>query len=115
LSAIALRFSSELVRSIGTTFGPALLGVVSGAADLEAIDRREGYDYYQRLAKFIDESAARGARRSIPERLTQHDIAARIGCSREMVSRILRDLAAGGYISIDSKQITLIKKLPPNW
>jgi hypothetical protein len=32
-----------------------------------------------------------------------------------MVSRILRDLAAGGYISIDLKQITLIKKLPPNW
>jgi CRP/FNR family cyclic AMP-dependent transcriptional regulator len=53
--------------------------------------------------------------RSIPERLTQSDIAARIGGSREMVSRIVRDLSAGGYITIDAKRIHIHKKLPPNW
>jgi len=51
----------------------------------------------------------------VPERLTQHDIAARIGGSREMVSRIVKDLTAGGYISVDSKQITVHKKLPAHW
>jgi len=48
----------------------------------------------------------------VPERLTQHDIAARIGGSREMVNRIVKDLTAGGYISVDAKQITVHKKLP---
>ena len=54
-------------------------------------------------------------KRVVPERLTQHDIAARIGGSREMVSRIVKDLTAGGYISIEAKHITVHKKLPANW
>jgi CRP/FNR family cyclic AMP-dependent transcriptional regulator len=73
-------------------------------------------DVYGRLAKFVEESAAeQGGRRMIPERLTQADIAARIGGSREMVSRILGDLATGGYIEVEGKRIILLKKLPPHW
>src|SRR5947209_10973097 len=73
-------------------------------------------DVYGRFAKFIDENAIEqeGAR-VVPERLTQHDIAARIGGSREMRQRIVTDLTAGGYISVDAKQITVHKKLPPHW
>jgi len=51
----------------------------------------------------------------VPERLTQHDIAVRIGGSREMVSRIIKELAAGGYISIESKHVIVHKKLPAKW
>ncbi|SRR6266568_3965465 len=73
-------------------------------------------DVYARLVKFIEENAVEaGGRRAIPERLTQNDIAARIGGSREMVSRILKDLSAGGYVSVDGKQIILLKKLPAHW
>jgi hypothetical protein len=32
-----------------------------------------------------------------------------------MVSRILRDLAAGGYVSVEAKQIILHRKLPAHW
>ena len=53
--------------------------------------------------------------RVVPERLTQHDIAARIGGSREMVNRIVKDLSAGGYISVEARQITVHKKLPAHW
>jgi len=73
-------------------------------------------DVYARLVKFIDEHAVeQGGARVIPERLTQHDIAARIGGSREMVSRIVKDLTAGGYISIEAKHIIVLKKLPAHW
>jgi CRP/FNR family transcriptional regulator, cyclic AMP receptor protein len=73
-------------------------------------------DVYGRFAKFIDENAVeRGGARVVPERLTQYDIAARISGSREMVSRIVKDLTAGGYISVDAKQITVHKKLPAQW
>jgi len=73
-------------------------------------------DVYGRFAKFVDESSieADGAR-VVPERLTQQDIAARIGGSRETVNRIVRDLTAGGYISVDSKQIKVHKRLPAHW
>jgi len=48
-------------------------------------------DVYGRFAKFIDENAVeQKGMRVVSERLTQHDIAARIGGSREMVNRIVR-------------------------
>lgn len=73
-------------------------------------------DVYGRFMRFIDANAVEhdGAR-VIRERLTQHDIAARIGGSREMVSRILRDLTTGAYISMESRQISILKKLPEHW
>jgi CRP-like cAMP-binding protein len=32
-----------------------------------------------------------------------------------MVSRILKDLKAGGYISVDKKCITIHQRLPQHW
>ena len=52
---------------------------------------------------------------AIDERLTQQDLANRIGASREMVSRIMHDLTEGGYLSIKAKRITILKKIPSNW
>ena len=51
----------------------------------------------------------------IDQRLTQQELANRIGASREMVSRIMHDLAQGGYISVKGKRITILKKIPSNW
>jgi len=73
-------------------------------------------DVYARLVKFIDENAVdEQGRRVISERLTQSDIAERIGGSREMVSRILKDLAVGGYVAIESRQIVVLRDLPAHW
>lgn len=51
----------------------------------------------------------------IHERLTQQDIANRVGASREMVSRILKDLADGGYIAVQRDRIVVNRKLPSRW
>ena len=61
------------------------------------------------LAKEVDGSL------KIEQKLTHQDIADMVGASREMVSRILKDLSAGGYISIKSKIITINEKLPAGW
>lgn len=47
--------------------------------------------------------------------LTQQDIANRVGASREMVSRILKDLETGGYIHCDHKRFTICEKLPARY
>jgi CRP/FNR family cyclic AMP-dependent transcriptional regulator len=73
-------------------------------------------DVYTRLVRFLEEQAVEeGGRRVVRERLTQAEIAARIGGSREMVSRILSDLSAGGYIAVESKQVVLRRKPPAHW
>ena len=51
----------------------------------------------------------------IEERLTHQEIASRVGCSREMVSRIMKDLENGGYIRLEARRIVLVKKLPLRW
>ncbi len=51
----------------------------------------------------------------IPEKLTQQDIADRVGASREMVARILKDLTIGEYISFEGRNIVINGKLPANY
>lgn len=51
----------------------------------------------------------------VPEKLTQQDIAERVGSSREMVSRIFKPLTEGGYIELRAGRIALLKKLPARW
>ncbi len=71
-------------------------------------------DVYGRLVKVITELAEpRGNDEYIvSERLTQQDIADRVGASREMVARILKDLTTGNYISFDKRYIVIHGKLP---
>lgn len=45
-------------------------------------------------------------------RLTQQDIANRVGASREMVAKVLKDLERGGYISRQGKRIVINDRLP---
>jgi CRP/FNR family cyclic AMP-dependent transcriptional regulator len=47
--------------------------------------------------------------------ITHQQIASRVGASREMVSRLLKDLEKGGYIELGVKRITLRRKLPARW
>ena len=72
-------------------------------------------DTYGRLAKLILENASEEDGELITEELTQQDIANRIGSSREMVNRILKDLREGEYISTKGKRIIIHKNLPARW
>jgi CRP/FNR family cyclic AMP-dependent transcriptional regulator len=73
-------------------------------------------DVYGRVARILLELAVeRDGKLVIPEKMTQKDIAARVGASREMINRILRDLTAGGYVSVDAGRITINKTPPARW
>lgn len=52
---------------------------------------------------------------AIEQKLTHQDIANMVGASREMVSRILKDLTTGGYIAVRDRTITIGEKLPARW
>jgi CRP/FNR family transcriptional regulator, cyclic AMP receptor protein len=100
-------FAAELIsRMIGrirvltqTTRGLALMGVYQRMSSL-----------FERLA--IDENTGI---RVIGERMTHQQIAGYVGASREMVSKVLKELTTGGYVSIRDRQIVILKPLPPGW
>ena len=45
----------------------------------------------------------------IPVGITHRDIAAMVGASREMVTRVFRELENSGFIRVDGRRITLVK------
>jgi CRP/FNR family cyclic AMP-dependent transcriptional regulator len=74
-------------------------------------------DVYGRVARLLESLAVlqEDGTRTIHERLTHADIASRAGCSREMVSRLMKDLEKGEYLSTTDRLIRLNRTLPSRW
>lgn len=74
-------------------------------------------DVYQRVTTLLEQLAIQmpDGSRMIPERLTQKELADRVGASREMVSKILKDLTTGGYIVSERQRYRLVQPLPGRW
>lgn len=73
-------------------------------------------DVYGRVARLlIDNASDESGKLVVTEKMSQQEIAQRIGSSREMVSRILSDLKEGGYLSIDGGRIVIKQSLPKRW
>ncbi len=74
-------------------------------------------DVYGRLTLLLNSLAVPlpdGTRR-VDERLTHRDMSSRLGCSREMVSRLMKDLDSGGYVAHQGEQLLLLRALPARW
>jgi CRP/FNR family transcriptional regulator, cyclic AMP receptor protein len=71
---------------------------------------------YQRIIELLEkESIQEGAVRVLPGKLSQQALANRIGASRDMVSKIFKDLTTGKYIELREKQLVILKALPNRW
>jgi len=73
-------------------------------------------DVYGRVARLLLELATEeNGKLVVTERLTHQDIASRVGASREMISKIVKDLSAGGYVTVENRHITINKTPPKHW
>ena len=74
-------------------------------------------DVYGRVVQLLESLAEpqTDGTRLVRGRLTHAEIAARVGCSREMVSRLMKDLARGGYVVVAPSGMVLARPLPPRW
>ena len=79
---------------------------------LREADRKIGslalLDVYGRVARLLlDMSETVNGEKLVTKRLPKQDIAKMIGASREMVSRVMKDLQTGGYIEMRGSNIVL--------
>jgi len=79
---------------------------------LRDADRKIGslalLDVYGRVARLLlDMSETVNGQKMVTRRLPKQDIAKMIGASREMVSRVMKDLQLGGYIEMRGSSIVL--------
>lgn len=75
-------------------------------------------DVYGRMTRLLDQlagPAGADGSRCIGERTTHQQIASHLACSREMVSRLMKDLENGGYVEMRERRIVLLKALPARW
>jgi len=71
-------------------------------------------DVYGRVIHVLEKMSDENKRIHSPK-LTHQDIANMVGSSREMVSRIMKQLIIGEYIEQKSGYIEIKKKLPASW
>jgi CRP/FNR family cyclic AMP-dependent transcriptional regulator len=70
-------------------------------------------DVYGRMVRLLTELSDQvGDKRVVREKLTQQDIADRVGSSREMVNRVMKDLTTGGYVTLRDGRHVILRKLP---
>jgi CRP/FNR family cyclic AMP-dependent transcriptional regulator len=75
-------------------------------------------DVYGRLVLLLNQLAREPdpeGLRALRERITHQAMAQHLACSREMVSRLMRDLGTGGYVAVRERCIWLLKPLPARW
>jgi CRP/FNR family cyclic AMP-dependent transcriptional regulator len=72
-------------------------------------------DVYGRVTQLLVASAVETDGVLVTERFTHAEIGQRVGATREMVGRVLRDLARGGYIRSDRGRIAVLRTLPRRW
>lgn len=101
-----LQKSSDLAMQI-------MVGLVKRLRDADKkIESLALVNVYGRVAQVLLELAEdRDGVLTIARRLTRQDIARMVGASREMVSRVMRDLTAGDYIRAEPRKIVLYPKL----
>lgn len=64
----------------------------------------------ERVQALFDQLAVeRNGVRIVGEKLSQVEIASRVGASRDMISRVFKELQAEGRIRVEQKQITLLR------
>ena len=111
--------SEHLVDDPGFAINLVAQVIRRARAATEAARSMALLDVYSRLVKVLenpDEVLASDAEGKVTlESVTHQDIASRVGASREMISRLLKDLEKGGYIEMGTKRITVVKKLPSRW
>lgn len=70
-------------------------------------------DVYGRVAHTLERLCS--ADTDVSPKLTHQDIANMVGASREMVSRVMKELVVGGYIEVQQRQIHIRKSFPKSW
>jgi len=103
---------ADFKRSLAENFGLSLTVMRGLVKRLREADRKIGslamMDVYGRVARLLMEmSEDVGGEKVVVRKMSKQDIAKMIGASREMVSRVMKDLELGGYIEVRGHSIVL--------
>lgn len=107
---LCLRDSPEMAYNLIRNMAKRIRGLTDSVKSLALMD------VYGRVARtLLDLAKESNGQLIIEQRLTHQEIANMVGASREMVSRIFKDLITGGYLTVERERITIKERLPRHW
>jgi CRP/FNR family cyclic AMP-dependent transcriptional regulator len=103
---------TDFKRSLAENFDLSLMVMRGLVKRLREADQKIGslalMDVYGRVARLLLEMAEDvDGEKVVVKKLTKQDIAKMVGASREMVSRVMKDLQLGGYVEVRGRTIVL--------
>jgi len=103
---------SDFKRCLADNFDMAMTVMRGLVKRLREADQKIGslalMDVYGRVARLLLQMAEDvDGEKVVVKKLSKQDIAKMIGASREMVSRVMKDLELGGYIEVRGRSIAL--------
>ena len=101
------QFAFELLAKVIRRARSATLG-------LKQIALNDVYGRLKLLLEALAEPQADGSRVADPAP-SHLEMSQTLGCSREMVSRLVKDLARGGYVEVGRRRFVLRRPLPAKW
>jgi CRP/FNR family cyclic AMP-dependent transcriptional regulator len=109
---------TDFKRSLAENFELSLMVMRGLVKRLREADQKIGslalMDVYGRVARLLLEMAEDvNGEKVVVKKLSKQDIAKMIGASREMVSRVMKDLELGGYIEVRGRSIALRDNIVP--
>lgn len=109
---------NRFVESFPETLLPMLRMMASRLRDLDdMVYSLATLGVYGRVCRVLKKHAKEeNGELVVKRRMTQEEIAEMVGSSREMVSRIMKELRKGAYIRNDiKKRIIIVKDFPARW
>jgi CRP/FNR family transcriptional regulator, cyclic AMP receptor protein len=101
------QFAFELLTKVIRRARAATLG-------LKQIALNDVYGRLKALLENLTEAQADGSRVADPAP-SHKEMSQTLGCGREMISRVMKDLERGGYVEVGRRRVVLKKPLPAKW
>jgi CRP/FNR family transcriptional regulator, cyclic AMP receptor protein len=101
------QFAFELLTKVIRRARAATLG-------LKQIALNDVYGRLKALLESLTEAQADGSRVADPAP-SHKEMSQTLGCGREMISRVMKDLERGGYVEVGRRRVVLKKPLPAKW
>jgi CRP/FNR family transcriptional regulator, cyclic AMP receptor protein len=101
------QFAFELLTKVIRRARAATLG-------LKQIALNDVYGRLKALLESLTQARADGSRVADPAP-SHKEMSQTLGCGREMISRVMKDLERGGYVEVGRRRVVLKKPLPAKW
>ena len=108
----------DFKKSLADNFDMSMAVMRGLVRRLREADRKIGslalLDVYGRVARLLLDMAENvDGEKVVTKRLPKQDIAKMVGASREMVTKVMKDLQMSGYIDVQGSTIVLRDTIPP--